>query len=236
MRAIPAFRDRRSRACCAGSGGDEFLFGPVRITGPADARSGLAILRTECLSAASRVSCPHPDRPHGVGTLGDAGLFVETRTAIEAASGTAADARLFSQVMVTPGTRFRLRVAVSVDHAGLADAVAALLAHLAAPAGLGFGRGTGLGQGRLRLLAETVTVACHGPRAMSAPAVHVWWRGRFVAASGGNGAGARALLLSSDVPFLISDSARQPDRQGPEPALAPLLDAAGGARASPVPR
>lgn len=82
------------------------------------------------------------------------GTYVAARTAVDRASGTAADHSLFEQAVVARGARFKLRLAVFQpidDFASTAGLALARLLRTLQAHGLSVGRSRGDGWGRLRL-------------------------------------------------------------------------------------
>jgi CRISPR/Cas system CSM-associated protein Csm3 (group 7 of RAMP superfamily) len=98
--------------------------------------------------------------------VNDPGVFVAARTAIDDASGTADDAKLFFQEMVAPETLFTLRCRLdlfkqrtgSVDSKALQQAVLDILAEMTAPHGVPMGKGQADGLGRLALQGQTAQI------------------------------------------------------------------------------
>lgn len=79
------------------------------------------------------------------------GIFIEARTRIDRATGTADDGKLFHAEMVAPGTRFTLRLSVLCPTEEVLHPLRAALGALQAEAGIAFGKGQAAGNGRLRL-------------------------------------------------------------------------------------
>lgn len=84
---------------------------------------------------------------------GDAtsGLFVEARTRIDRALGTAQDGLLYHAEMVAPGNCFQLRLSLLEPDKALETQVMDCLSRLTAEDGIAFGRGQTAGLGRVRL-------------------------------------------------------------------------------------
>jgi CRISPR/Cas system CSM-associated protein Csm3 (group 7 of RAMP superfamily) len=85
-----------------------------------------------------------------------AGTFINARTAIDPASGAAADHKLFHQTVVAAGARFKLRLAVLKPVEGFEEGagrvLVRLLATLRSSRGIPVGRSRGDGWGRLQLV------------------------------------------------------------------------------------
>ncbi len=146
--------------------GVKSLFGTIRRDSGAtaeDGRKGLVDFRGASASHLPPVrEAPYADRATGgdiaQGALGP-GVFVLARTAIDHATGTAADHRLFFREAVAPGVQFPLRADIDLrgreadpdrQQQPLNDFLA-VLARLAAEEGVSFGASQADGDGRLRL-------------------------------------------------------------------------------------
>ncbi|HLO75261.1 MAG TPA: RAMP superfamily CRISPR-associated protein [Magnetospirillum sp.] len=79
------------------------------------------------------------------------GIFIEARTRIDRATGTADDGKLFHAEMVAPGIRFTLHLSVLRPTEEILLPLQAALGALQAPTGVAFGKGQTAGNGRLRL-------------------------------------------------------------------------------------
>ena len=147
----------------------ELLFGPEAIVAPEDARAGRLTIFPARLANPSRAEAewapyayfPLPDPVEGPVAARnrshwEVGLFIESRTALDPAWGTAAEGRLFHRQMVAPGAVFTIRLGlVRPDEAGR-DALLRLLAAL--PQGVSLGAGAGDDHGRLRVQANSLHV------------------------------------------------------------------------------
>lgn len=87
---------------------------------------------------------------------GETGIFIDARTRIDRATGTADDAKLFHVEQVAPGSRFGLRLILLRPDPGRLDLLRRVLGALTDPAGLMVGHGQSDGYGRLWLRPETV--------------------------------------------------------------------------------
>lgn len=147
--------------------------------------------------------------PHGDP---ETGVFIDARTRIDRATGTALDAHLFHAEMVAPGCRFQLRLILLGDGDGtLKAALDKILDALTVRGGVAFGRGQGHGQGRMRL------VSLAGQELPETPP-----READV-----------VLRLDCPGPYLTLDSSRRvrgrrrKSEDGTPEALSPLLDGQG---------
>lgn len=139
------------------------LFGAIRKGSGATADEGQkGLVNFRGASASNLPSVSHA--PYG-GTVG-AGVFVIARTAIDPATGTAADHRLFFREAVAPGAQFPFRADIEVRGANAdarakaaLDLLLAVLARLTVDEGVGFGASQADGDGRMRLDPATVQVS-----------------------------------------------------------------------------
>lgn len=148
-------QDTRDKVCT--------LFGTIRTESgktPQEGQKGLVNFRGASASALPDVS----DAPYG--DTADNGVFVIARTAINPATGTAADHRLFFREAVAPGAQFPFRADIEVRgenaEARAKEALEDLLpvlARLTLEVGIGFGASQADGDGRLRLDPTTLSIS-----------------------------------------------------------------------------
>jgi len=148
------------------------------------------------------------------------GVFVAARTAVDGASGTVDDGKLFFAEMVAPGARFGFRLSIerrgsdaAADASDVLDKTVRLLKSLAQDEGWNIGKGQADGFGRIRLDTRSVKIE---KRALNSS-------GTF-ATSGVNGVWEKALAapvvyrkalrsvelrLACNGPFAIVDASRK---------------------------
>lgn len=169
---------------------------------------------------------------------GRRGLFVTARTAIDPATGTAEEKRLFYREMVPAGARFRLRLQLMLDGnqddaANAEELLTNLLQRLTATDGVAFGHGQSAGHGRAQLdrdtlIFEHIAIGSDGRLVKNAKPVLTE-------------PCARAdpdiihLTLTCDGPFIVDDSARRPERKRTdEEHRLPQLNAQEGPDGKPI--
>lgn len=133
------------------------------------------------------------------------------RVAIDASTGVAEKARLFTRDEVLPGAVFRLELACPARPSDeLERDIATLLAKLTSEEGVQIGKATRQGQGRLRADLYSLQVR----RRLDDPAeVTEDWKERISrAATSREQRKTACFSLTSDAPFLISDPARTPPK------------------------
>ncbi|HAQ00711.1 MAG TPA: hypothetical protein DCQ35_11995, partial [Rhodospirillum rubrum] len=139
----------------------EALFGTIKAeTGADDEPSGrmgaVTVFSAYRVSEAVDVSC-YP--------YGRDGCFVAARTSIDGASGVAANAKLFHQEMVAPGTTFGFRCRIEARGAAVAsakghlEALLPILSALTDENGVPVGKGQADGFGRLRLDGKSLKIS-----------------------------------------------------------------------------
>lgn len=197
------------------------LFGPEEIRDPEDARAGLLSCWTAHASACGSSEGAPYAQLHGEG------VFVDARTAISPAKGTAEEHKLFHRQNVVPETRFLLRFGLSLGDFNVTQLMQRLLASLAAD-GLLLGGGRSRGSGLCRGDPQSLRVIAHGFDTAGAPTeedLSVAWRGAVASASTLVQAPARNcdILLCCDGLFLSLDSSRLP-RRGQQEALRALRE------------
>ena len=123
----------------------EALFGQIKTDD--SGQMGALLLRGASLTGAG----PTEGLPCAAG-----GVYVASRTAMDAGRGIAAPNKLFHAEAVAPGARFalRLRLETQGDIAALERAVLLLLGVFAGLEGVAIGKDQGSGQGRLQLLGQ----------------------------------------------------------------------------------
>ena len=198
------------------SGVDE-LFGPP--AGSSELRRGRLTAYAMRYGSAGNAEQLTRDLPFAAKPMDDStsfgarGLYVAARTAIDPASGTADDKKLFYQEMVAPDAVFRLHLELRLDKNGTAavseSCLMEALKALTAPDGIAFGKGQSLGQGRLCLDAETIDATRLTLDQASGKLVSTSISNSVRTAVGDAtpaAAGLRhVLMLSCDGPFLIDD-------------------------------
>lgn len=144
---------------------------------------------------------------------------IEARTAIDPASGTAADRRLFHSQVVAPGARFVLRFALQTEAPASVSLLQTLLGN-AAEQGLALGKGHGAGQGSFALDLDTLSVIRHDIDRARVPLsddVSADWREKMRDAS--PPASGMVLTLTCDAAYISLDSMRDASHPGAdEPA------------------
>lgn len=124
-----------------GKGASTCAFGTSRDDSGAMGRVfAYAALATEDLPDCGRL--PYPQGQ---------GIFIEARTRIDRATGTADDGKLFHAEMVAPDTCFTLRLWVQCPTEEVLHPLRAALGALQAEEGVAFGKGQTAGNGHLRL-------------------------------------------------------------------------------------
>lgn len=100
----------------------DLLFGPRSITDPTSAKAGLLAIWNGTFKPedSATVKGPYSNCTiHGRNKpLGEYGMFVDARTAINPSSGTADEGKLFYQLMVAEGCSFTLRMSLLLRNTG----------------------------------------------------------------------------------------------------------------------
>ncbi|BAQ71291.1 hypothetical protein NHU_04171 [Rhodovulum sulfidophilum] len=180
---------------------NDVLFGPTRIVAAEDARSGKAVFWTARIAGNSS-DCQR-NRPH-------VSMGTDTRTAKDPETGVAKRAHLFGGDYVRPGTKFRLRISLKDAEPGAADALAQVLARLAAADGEAFGRSTRQGQGRVALIPETLKAKAFP----SGNDLTQDWQSRLAGQPSPDAPDLIRLSLTASGPFLIAGEERSDLRPG----------------------
>ncbi|MGB7433513.1 MAG: RAMP superfamily CRISPR-associated protein [Ahrensia sp.] len=127
-----------------GDVGDQGKPGAVIVGGGKFDKMGSTVGRRDIITSAS-------------GDVANRGTLMVQRVAIDQATGTAADKKLFLQEMVPPGTTFIMTLRLS-DRIKLDDPLLTALLKQLHEVGIHLGRGTNDGSGHLALAGDTVTV------------------------------------------------------------------------------
>lgn len=162
------------------------------------------------------------------------GVFVAARTAVDGASGTVDDGKLFFAEMVAPGARFAFRLSIerrggdaAADASAILDKTVRLLKALARDEGWSIGKGQADGFGRIRLDVRSVKIEkreLNSSGAFAASGVNgVWEKANAAAPVHRTPVRSVDLRLACAGPFAIIDASRKASQgKGKEDGAAQL--------------